>query len=307
MSDPRSLALFFVADGPRLEEQSWLLSMSLARAHEGDKRIRLIAYVGEAHRPRIGAMTHAIYEACGVELRTLPDPPKWKGDYPHGNKMVAARDDRGATHSIFLDTDIACTASLAEFMDLPDTTIAAAPEGRPTWGAKNDRWTRAYAHFGLPVPSQRVRLLRGRRHDFVPYFNAGFVAFPETPHADGGKRFAEHWIDTALAFDFGCAIANKRPWLDQITLPLTVARFNYQVRVLDEMHNYSLSHRGDYSKTPDATILHYHRQRFLYPAPQWPALRDMMRDMAPAGFHDQIEAHIAAFETSLERADAAPG
>jgi len=25
--------------------------------------------------------------------------------------------------------------------------------------------------------------------------------------------------------DHNCKIANKRPWLDQITLPLTIARF----------------------------------------------------------------------------------
>ncbi|WP_224816225.1 hypothetical protein [Hasllibacter sp. MH4015] len=301
MTQDPSLALFYVADGPRLEEQSWLLAMSLKRAHDGDDRIRQIAYVGEAHRPEITDMTHAIYEVCGVELRTLPNPPKWKGGYPHGNKLVAARDDRGTTHSIFLDTDMACMGSLAEFMDLPPDTTAAAPEGRPTWGAGTDRWERAYAHFGMTVPTERVRLLRGRRHEFVPYFNAGFIAFPEARHPMDGKRFGEHWIETALDFDFGCAIANKRPWLDQITLPLTMKRFGYKTRVLDEMHNYSLSHRGNYSNIPDATILHYHRQRFLYPAPQWPGLRDMMRDMVPVPFHARLEDHIATIETSLQR------
>lgn len=302
MSDTKSLALFYVADGNRLEEQSWLLAASITAAHEGDARVRQYAYASAAFRPEIRDMTHAIYEVCGVELRTLAEPPAWKKPYPHGNKIVSACDDRGATHSIFLDTDMACTKSLAEFMDLPPDTCAAAPEGRPTWGGKNARWTRAYAHFDMEVPKERVKLLRGAKLEYVPYFNAGFVAFPEARQEDG-RRFGEHWMDTALDFDLNCSIANKRPWLDQITLPLTMKRFGYKTRVLDELHNYSLSHRMDYSQTPDATILHYHRMRFLYQSPQWPALRDTLIDMMPAKFRDELNVYITSVETSLDDAD----
>ncbi|WP_044007115.1 hypothetical protein [Jannaschia sp. CCS1] len=302
MSDTTSLALFYVADGIRLEKQSWLLAASLAEAHEGDTRIRQFAYASAAFRPDIRDITHAIFEVCGVELRTLNDPPKWKKDYPHGNKIVAACDDRGTSHSIFLDTDMACTTSLAEFMALPADTCAAAPEGRPTWGETNDRWERAYAHFDMDVPEERVTLLRGSKVDYPPYYNAGFVAFPEARQADG-RRFGDHWLDTALDFDRNCKIAQKRPWLDQITLPLTMKRFGYKVRVLDEMHNYSLSHRGDYSRTPDATILHYHRMRFLYQAPQWPALRDTLIEKMPSKFRDELNAYIRDVETSLDAED----
>lgn len=301
-SDPKSLALFYVADGVRLEKQSWLLAASVAQAHRDDARVRQYAYVSAAHRPEIRDMTHAINEVCGVEVRTLAEPPKWKKPYPHGNKIVAACDDRGATHSIFLDTDMACTKSLAEFMDLPDDTCAAAPEGRPTWGGKNARWTRAYAHFDMEVPEERVRLLRGAKLEYVPYFNAGFVAFPEAKQ-DDGRGFGDHWLDTALDFDLNCAIANKRPWLDQISLPLTMKRFGYKVRVLDEMHNYSLSHRVDYSQTPDATILHYHRMRFLYQSPQWPGLRDNLIETIPSKFRDELDVHINDVETSLDALD----
>lgn len=304
MTDPKSLALFYVADGVRLEKQSWLLAASLAQAHEGDARVKQFAYASSAYRPEIRDVSHAIYEACGVDLRTLDEPPAWKSPYPHGNKMVAACDVRGTSHAIFLDTDMACTASLSEFMDLAPDTISAAPEGRPTWGGKNARWSRAYAHFGLTVPQQRVRLLRGSKREYVPYFNAGYVAFPEAVHAIDGLRFAEHWRDTALDFDNNCSIAQKRPWLDQITLPLTVARFGYKVRVLNELHNYSLSHRPDYERTPpDAVILHYHRQRFLAQAPQWPGLRDMLLDTVPVGFADEIRDYVTTVEAAVDDVD----
>ena len=107
-------------------------------------------------------------------------------------------------------------------------------------------------------------------------------------------------MDTAMDFDHNCSIAAKRPWLDQITLPLTTARFGYSVRILDEMHNYSLSNRSDYSQTPDATILHYHRHRFLCQAPQWPALRDTMIDRVPSAFRDPLDAYLAEVEAPPE-------
>lgn len=294
MSTP-SLALFFIADGQKLERQSWLLAVTLFHAHAGDARIKLIAYTSPEYRPQISLATQAIFEACNVELRDLPPPPQWKNNYPHGNKIVAACDNRSTSHSLFLDTDMVCMSSLAEFIALPDQKCAAAPEGRRTWGPL-DRWKRAYAHFGMEMPEERIRLLRARRAEYVPYFNAGFVAFSEAPNPESQKRFAEHWLETALDFDHNCSIANKRPWLDQITLPLTLARFSYDISILSEHFNYSLSNRPDYLETPDAAILHYHRFRFLAQVPQWANIKEQMRDTVPTAHHAELEEYLSAIE-----------
>lgn len=283
------LAILFVADGARLEAQSWLLAGSLAQVHGPE--VRRYAYAAPAWVPQVSATTRAIYEATGVELRALAEPPNWKKDYPHGNKIVAACDDRGAAVSVFLDTDMVCARPLTEFADLPAETVAAAPEGRATWGDENERWERAYAHFNLPFPTERIRLLRGNRQEFVPYYNAGLVAFAEARHADG-RRFAEHWLDTALDFDRNCKIAQKRPWLDQIALPLTLARFGYKTQVLGESYNYSLSNRGEYADTPDAHVLHYHRNQFLAQAPQWPEICAGIFDKIPVSAHDAVKAYM---------------
>ena len=277
--------IFFVADGARLEWQSWLLAASLAEAHAGHTGVHLYAYASADWLPQVGPVTRAIYAATGVELRPLPPAPDWAKPYPHGNKIIAATDRRGDGRAIFLDTDMVCLKPLTALSDLPETHIAAAPEGRPTWGP-DERWDRAYAHFGLPMPEARIRLLRGSRPLHVPYFNAGLVAMPEGPGPDGA-RFADRWLETALAFDRDCAIAYKRPWLDQITLPLTMARFGYTAHVLEESWNHSLSHRGSaIADTPYAHILHYHRCRFLEEAPQWPGLRDRFLDLVPEAHRD---------------------
>jgi hypothetical protein len=62
--------------------------------------------------------------------------------------------------------------------------------------------------------------------------------------------------------DHNCKIANKRLWLDQITLPLTIAR------------------RGS-----TGHVLHYHRCRFLDAAPQWPGIRDDFFALLPQSDH----------------------
>jgi len=277
--------VFFVADGDRLEWQSWLLATSLAQAHKGQGDMHFYAYAGAEWWPKISPVTKSIYEQTGVELRQLATPPNWAKPYPHGNKIVAATDKRGSGRSIFLDTDMVCMKPLNDFGELPDTHVAVAPEGKPTWGADSDRWERAYTHFNLPVPTERIRMLRGRRQEFYPYFNAGFVGFAETPGEDG-KTFADHWLETALDFDHNCKIGSKRPWLDQITLPLTMARFGYQAHILTESHNYSLSNRLDYTQTPDAHILHYHRCRFLQQAPQWLQVLEGFFEIVPQSDHN---------------------
>lgn len=272
--------IFFVADGARLEWQSWLLAASLAHAHAGQPGVKRYAYCSADWLPQISPTTRAIYDKASVELRLLPPAPDWAKPYPHGNKILAATDWRGPGRSIFLDTDMVCLKPLTELAGLSDTQVAAAPEGRPTWGPE-DRWARAYAHYDLPLPTARVRLLRGSQPEHLPYFNAGLVAMPEATQPDG-KRFAQHWLETALDFDHRCKIAGKRPWLDQISLPLTLARFGYGAHVLGESWNYALSHRGnDIARTPDAHILHYHRFRFLMAAPQWQGIRDHFLDFVP--------------------------
>lgn len=277
--DRADLSIFFVADGARLEQQSWLLAASLAQAHASGPRPDLIAYASADWLPRMARATRDLFEACGVGLRALPPSPDWARPYPHGNKLAAAIDRRDTGRAVFLDTDMVCTAPLTALADLPADTVAAAPEGVPTWGRDDDRWDRVYAHFDLPYPTERIRLLRGRKRPFVPYYNAGLVAFPD------GAPFAGQWIETALEIDHHCRVGGKRPWLDQISLPLTLARFGYRARVLDETWNYALSRRKSMAAAADARILHYHRFRYLRQAPRWHDLLEDFWALLPARHH----------------------
>lgn len=297
-SDTADLSILFVADGQRLERQSWLLASSLASAHSNGPAPKVFAYASSQGIAAISPLTRDLYEACGVTLRPLPPEPNWRAPYPHGNKMVAAADHRDTSRAVFLDTDMVCLHPLLEMAELPANTVAAAPEGVPTWGRDDDRWDRAYAHFELPYPKQRVRLLRGRKMVFVPYFNAGFVAFPDAPGPDG-MHFADHWIETAVEVDHNCRVGGKRPWLDQISLPLTLARFGYGTEVLGETWNYSLARRKDYAAIPDVHIYHYHRFRYLVQAPAWNQVLSDFWDRLPTRHHAEAQAAFAEAEMVL--------
>ena len=284
-----SLSIIFIVDGERLEAQSLLLVSSLFRQHRANPGVSLIAYMPAASFGQLSPATRAMYDSCGVSVRALRDPAGlWKKDYPHGNKLLALAEPRGSDASLFLDTDMVCLGRLDDLDYTRTGTVFAVPEGVPTWGQENDRWERAYAFFDLPLPEDRVQLMRRGKVSYYPYFNAGFIGVSEEPLRDG-KRFGQLWLETASLFDWKCAVAKKRPWLDQITLPLTIKRFGLRYEALPEEYNYSISNRADLSGLDEMRLLHYHRARFLTPAPQYASLREDALAMIPPALHAEAE------------------
>lgn len=266
------IAVFFVVQGTGLQARGILLASSL-RAHLGQS-VELIGYVPDGDMPSDPIC--AVYAQFGVDLRSFAVAgDAWAKPYLHGNKILAAMQPRDADIHVFLDTDMVCVepVDFAEIME--PGQVSLVPEGVPSWGKVGDRWARAYAHYDLPLPTERVRLTRRKRREFLPYFNAGFVAFHDKyeGHTQG---FAQLWYETARDFDLNCPVGGKRPWLDQITLPLTLARFGIGYNVIDVAHNFSISGRPfEADATPK--ILHYHRMRYGFGWPPFVTEMDRMK------------------------------
>lgn len=232
---------------------------------------------------------------CGVELRRLPKPSRpWDKPYPHGNKILAALDSRGTSHSMFLDTDILCLSPLNLTPLMTDRAIAVVAEGRRSWGKDLDRWQRVYARFGLPLPDDRITLSRNRTIQFVPYFNAGMVLFPDAglPH---GQRFSQSWYDTAMTIDHEVRVAKKRPWLDQIALPVTLKRFDMGYILADEAFNFAASDRV-LKPGERPVLLHYHRFGHLS---NWPDQRQAALDQTRNIAGPALFAELAALYGGL--------
>ena len=260
------VTIFFIVDGQALEARAALLAATLA--HHNGKRFRILAYVPDRHRPHLDPALVAHLDRCGVEMRRLGVAPTvWAKPYPHGNKILAATDARAGSHALFLDTDMICTAPIDLTGLLKDRAIALTPEGKPSWGEDVSRWQRVYDQFGLPLPQDRVNLARGKRREFLPYFNAGMILFPEAPLVHG-KRFGDLWLDTSLIIDFIAPVKGKRPWLDQISLPVTLKRYDLDYLLAPEALNFSISNRVQLADDRPV-LMHYHRFGFLADWPRY--------------------------------------
>lgn len=255
----------FVVDDSRFQAQAMLLAASLHRFSRDSSTF--VAYAPASRIPEVSPLLHSVFKATGTELRSFEVRPRmWRKPYPHGNKIIAcAAAEASAGPEIkritFLDTDTICRADMVSSL-MVDERVRLVPEGKPTWGKSPKDWQRAYDFFDLPLPQERVKLVRGRKIESLPYFNAGLVSFPTTVKGTSGMGFAEAWADAAAQFD-RCSVANKRPWLDQITLPLTLYRDGFRWAALKDRYNYSLAEREKKTFPPGTMLLHYHQGKFL--------------------------------------------
>ncbi len=270
------LSVIFIVEGENLQAQSVLLAATL-KTHLA-QGTRKIAYVPEHYIDKLYPEVLQVYQRCGVEVAPLPKlSQEWRKPYPHGNKIIACTAPRTTSATVFLDTDIVL-AKTPDFEELlKDVTVALVPEGTPTWSKDQERWERAYAFFDLPYPKERVQLVRRRRIEFVPYFNAGMVAFKDVEIQDG-KHFGHLWLETAMEFDHRAPIGGKRPWLDQITLPLTLKRFDVPYRVASELYNFSISSRI-FQDGLEPSIVHYHRWGYLRAWPHYLATHQALLEV----------------------------
>lgn len=243
-----------VVDGERFQAMALLLAASIRRVHGSDPRI-----IGYTPSHNAGSLTKPYFKAAetvGLEHATMETAHiTWRERYPHGNKIIACAQARDGDVDIFLDTDTVLMAPLDLDALAVVNTVSVVPEGVPTWGRNDADWHPVYTHFDLPIPDQRVNMVRGRKVSTLPYFNAGLVAFTGT--AQGNTPFGDIWLETALEVDHKVEIDDKRPWLDQITLPVSIARSGAKMNVLDQYHNYSMYRRGD-EMDPEVLMAHYH-------------------------------------------------
>ncbi|SLN52508.1 hypothetical protein PSA7680_02757 [Pseudoruegeria aquimaris] len=285
---------FFMMDGTRYEPMAIYLAASL-RHHHGDA-LALYAYVPAQKRAEVTPLTEKTLADLKVEIRDLPQPDLdggiWKEPYPHGNKMLAALDDRHCDVSLFFDTDMVCVAPLELDGLVPEGAVAAMVSDYKTWGGKN-RWQKAYGLFGLQVPEERVQFHRGQRLWSPPYFNAGFVGFREGRGADG-MSFAEAWLDTARRIDFDTKLDGLRPFLDQVSLPVAIRRQGLAFEMLPRAYNLTIQN-AEYDPDAQPRILHYHKPKYLKVWPQGAEAFEVCRRMVGDRRYGRLRARFKGF------------
>lgn len=254
----------FVVDPPNLIIESILLILSI-RTHIKDCDITACVPSGKSTLlPRQFNNFAKKNKVKIIEFQNSPFIEK----YPHGNKILAlcARDRMGGV--IFIDTDTVVYKEFEPNQLIKKNSISVCPEGRRTWGKKkfSQNWGDVYSMFGMPYPTKTVKMVRTNALS-EPYYNAGVIAFNDSDSKK--EKFSHIWLETALRIDENEKIATKRPWLDQISLPISIERAGLEVNELDEAWNFSLSRKHETNEeiirinSADPYIIHYHHEKFF--------------------------------------------
>jgi hypothetical protein len=223
-----------------------------------------VAAVGYCPAHRWDELHPAVFKAhemMGAEVRPLQTEGMWGTPYPHGNKILAARERRDSDYSAFVDSDVLFLAGNDPANLCKPGHVSCSMAASMTWGAQ-DIWDTIWGAFDMPVPGERMHLMRRSPEPVVPYFSSGLVVFPE----DGTQRFPDVWYDTARAIDRIETLENRRPYLDQMTLPVAIRRAGLAWNVLPEEQHYIMGGRIRGEPLPeDRTVytVHYRNNGVL--------------------------------------------
>jgi hypothetical protein len=248
----RCATLVFVMHGGPLEAKSALLAASLAQYYLPGKIVCRVMEPADLWGV-IGPETEALLKALGIPL--LPARNLVDETYPHGNKVSALQGIAGP--AVFLDSDMLLMCPFSWHPDL-DADIAAKPADIDTFSRGGGSWARVWKLFDLDIPPKSL-VSTLSREAMRPYFNAGLIAVRD------GDAFANIWVETVRRIDAETAIGNKRPWLDQISLPVAAARLGWRIRALGDRFNFACHLSPMDGASP--YFAHYHWPRIIAGSP----------------------------------------
>ena len=199
--------------------------------------VQAVGYCPEQKMADLHPAVVRAHDLMGAEIRPMQTEGMWDAPYPHGNKIIAAMQARDSDYSAFVDSDVLFLRpnDPANLVKPGHVSCSAAASLR--W-AEQSVWDVIYGAFDMPVPTERIRLMRQSGRPKIPYFSAGLVVFPEDGGAEG--RFPDVWHDTARTLDRVKHLENRRPYLDQMTLPLAIKRAGLNWNILPEEQHYIL-------------------------------------------------------------------
>ncbi|MCH7744273.1 MAG: sulfotransferase [Proteobacteria bacterium] len=270
------ICISFICQAGELELKAALLAASLRLNHQSLKTELVAAIPDKDVWGDIASQTRCFLENLDIRIERVVSP--FGEAYPIGNKIAALGVPTDASTTIFLDSDIVCLTPF-DPVQLETPGLLAKPADFDTFRGNVDQCQLAYDAFGLALPTSRAMSSVGNEV-MMPYFNAGVVAVRD------GPRFSECWLETSRVIDGMDSIENKRPWLDQISLPIAAARMEYESSILDESYNYP-AHNIRLKQDRLPILCHYHWPAVLQ---QEPMLVKLVNTLAKQ--HPELEKMI---------------
>lgn len=261
---PPCLTMFFIVEPPTYQNMACYLAASI-RANFGDS----VALVGYCPAPRIAEIhpdVIAVLSRMGCEVRPFASAGRFDPPYPHGNKLLATLEPRETEFSAFLDSDILFLRPNDVDHLVKPGHVSLTPAASMIWGGPAE-WERIYATCGMEIPEDRIRLMNQRRGgDRIPYFSSGLFVFPEKHRNAEGFTFPQVWMQVAQMIDADPAIPQKRPYLDQMSLPLAIRKAGLMWNILPKEQHWILGgmKRGEpLPQGRDIYTVHYRKWDIL--------------------------------------------
>lgn len=176
----------------------------------------------------VASLTQKFLSQLHVRIEPIENPVGL--DYPTANKLACFSLPTTRRMRIFVDSDLLCLKPFNPD-ELHGGCLNAKPADLATWGTE-EQWKIAYQAVGESFPAHALVRATVSGELMRPYFNAGFIA------VDSVLDFGQAWIQSARAIEKQTEITNKRPWLDQIALPIAAVRLGVGFHCLTEHFNF---------------------------------------------------------------------
>jgi hypothetical protein len=256
------LTIFFIVEPPKYQDMGCYLAASIRC--QFDEPVKLVGYCPSSSIGDMSEKALAVYKKLDVDIRPFETAGKFDPPYPHGNKMLAALEPRDTPFSAFMDSDMLFIKPNTTDQMFKEGHVSVAPATSMYWSGQKI-WNDIYAACDMEKPQDRIWLARQRRRKLMPYFNAGLIVFPEGPVAPTGETFVEVWMRLAGLID-KIDIVKKRPYLDQMSLPLAIRAAGLDWNILPDEQHYILggSLRGEpLPEGNDIKMIHYRNMKVL--------------------------------------------
>ncbi len=239
------LTVFFIVEPPKYEQMACYLAASLRQ--QFGKTVDLVGYCPDSSIGAVSKDVIAVLTKLGCEVRPFKVEGRFDPAYPHGNKILATLEPRETEFSAFFDSDVLCLRPNKVENIVKEGHVSLTPAASMVWGT-GKTWNLIYETCGMPLPDERIKLMRQKGdRERIPYFSSGLFSFPEKHRNADGKTFPEVWMEIAQTIDRNEEIPGRRPYLDQISLPLAIQKAGLQWNILPEEQHYILggSLRGE--------------------------------------------------------------
>ena len=261
------LTVFFIVEPPDYQVMACYLAASL-RANYGDA-VALVGYCPVQKLDLVHGQVKQALANLNCDLRGMLTDGRFDPAYPHGNKILATLEPRDTEFSCFMDSDILTLRPNVVDNIVKQGCVSLTPAASMGW-AKQAIWPAIYAAADMPMPSERIRLMKQTKgNGRMPYFSSGLFSFPEQYRTPEGKSFPQLWMEVAQTLDANPDIPAKRPYLDQMSLPLAIQKSGLTWNLLPDAQHFILGGKARGEPLPqdrDIYAVHYR---------QWPLIKEL--------------------------------